>query len=87
MGKPRDNSRHSYERCIACGRPFLVYRSRLLQTACKFCSQRCFWQAWRAFRRALSSGQLENILALPVCQEVLDRDAPATRRRAEWRAL
>jgi hypothetical protein len=56
-------------------------------------SQRCFWQSWKAlsrllaswswkaFSRLLASGQLEGILALPVCQEMLDRDAPATRRR------
>jgi hypothetical protein len=84
MGKPRDNSRHSYERCIACGRSFLVYRSRLLQTACKFCSQRCFWQSWRAFSRLPASGQLEGLLEMPIAQEVLNPDAPATRRRMHW---
>jgi hypothetical protein len=80
MGKARDGSRHSYERCIACGRPFFAYRSRLQKCPGRFCSRRCFWQSWKAFSRALASGQLEGILALPVAQEVLDRD-PATRRR------
>jgi hypothetical protein len=78
MGQPR----HSYEKCIACGRPFLAYRSRLLASPGRYCSQRCFWQTWKAFRRAQAAGQLEKILALPVCQEV-DKDAPATRRRLE----
>jgi hypothetical protein len=81
MGKARDGSRHSYERCIACGRPFFAYRSRLINSPGRFCSQRCMWQSWKAFSRALASGQLESILALPVCQEVLDPHAPATRRR------
>jgi hypothetical protein len=31
-GVPRDGSRHSYERCVACGRSFLAYRSRLLSS-------------------------------------------------------
>jgi hypothetical protein len=43
--------------------------------------RRYFWQSWKAFSRALASGQLEGILAMPICQEMLDRDAPATRRR------
>lgn len=34
--------------------------------------------------RALANGQLEGILSMPVCQEVLDRDAPATRRRMRY---
>ena len=65
---------------MVCGRRYLIYRCRLLEGR-RFCSQRCFWQAWKAFRRALVNGQMEGILALPVCQEVIDRDAPATRRR------
>jgi hypothetical protein len=62
-------------------KPFRVYRSRLLRPGGMFCTQRCFWQAWRAFRRALAKGQLEDILEMPVSQEVLKTDAPATRRR------
>lgn len=84
MGKARDGSRHSYERCIACGRPFFAYRSRLLASPGRFCSQRCFWQSWKVFSRLLASGQLESILAMPICQEMLDRDAPATRRKLQW---
>jgi hypothetical protein len=76
MGKPRDGTRHSYQRCIVCGRTYLIYQCRL-RTGRPFCSQRCFWQSWKA----LANGQLEGILAMPVCQEVLDRDAPAARRR------
>ena len=80
-GVARDGSRHSYETWIACGRPFLAYRSRLISSRGRFCSRRCFWQSWKAFSRLLASGQLEGILAMPICQEMLDRDAPATRRR------
>jgi hypothetical protein len=80
MGKARDGSRHSYQRCIVCGRSYRIFRCRLLAGR-RFCSQRCFWQCWAAFRRALADGQLEGILMLPVCQEVLDPSAPATRRR------
>lgn len=72
-------SGHSFQRCIVCGRPYRIYRYRLLAGR-RFCSKRCFWQCWAAFRRALANGQLESILALPVCQEVLDRDAPVIRR-------
>src|SRR5258708_29342044 len=78
---PPHEPRHSYELCIVCHKPFRVYRSRLLRSGGMFCTQRCFWQAWRAFRRALAKGQLEDILELPVSQEVLKTDAPATRRR------
>ena len=85
MAGRRDVTKHSYVSCIACGRPFFAYRSRLLSSPGRFCSQRCFWQSWKAFCRALRSGQLDGILAMPVCQEVLDTDAPATRRRgAKW---
>ena len=55
--------------------------SQLLRPGGIFCTQRCFWQAWRAFRRALAKGQLEDILEMPVSQEVLRTHAPATRRR------
>ena len=78
---PPHEPRHSYERCIVCHRSFRVYRSQLLRPGGMFCTQRCFWQAWRAFRRALALGQLEDILEMPVSQEVLKTDAPATRRR------
>jgi hypothetical protein len=84
VGKARNGSRYSYETCIACGRPFFAYRSRLLSSPGQFCSQRCFWQSWKAFSRLLASGQLEGILAMPICQEMLNRDAPATRRRMHW---
>jgi hypothetical protein len=84
MGKARDGSRHSYERCIACGRAYFAYRSRLLNSPGRFCSRRCFWQSWKAFSRALASGKLESILAMPICQEMLDRDAPAPRRKLQW---
>ena len=79
MGSPRDGAGHSYQQCVVCHRPYRIFRSRVLAGR-RFCSQRCFWQCWAAFRRALASGQLEGILALPVCQEVLDPNAPATRR-------
>ena len=78
---PPHEPRHSYERCIVCHKTFRVYRSRVLRPGGIFCTQRCFWQAWQAFRRALATGQLEDILAMPVSQEVLKTDAPATRRR------
>ena len=79
MGNARDGSRHSYQRCIVCGRSYRIFRCRLLAGR-RFCSQPCFWLCWAALR-ALANGQLEEILALPVCQEVLDRDA--RRRPAE----
>ncbi len=82
QGQPRDGSGHSYQRCIVCGRFYMIYRSRLLAGR-RFCSRRCFRQSLAAFKRALATGQLENILALPVCQEVLAKDGPATRRRME----
>jgi hypothetical protein len=82
MSKPRDGSGRCYQKCITCGRPYMIHRYRVLAGR-KFCSQRCFWQCWKAFRRAIAAGQLENILEMPVCQEVLDRDAPAIRRRAD----
>jgi len=63
MGRSRDGSRHSYQRCIVCSRSYRIFRCRLLAGR-RFCSQRCFWQCWAAFRRALASGQLEGILAL-----------------------
>jgi hypothetical protein len=78
---PPQEPRHSYERCIVCHRSFRVYRSQLLRPGGIFCTQRCFWQACQAFRRALAKGQLETILEMPVSQEVLKTDAPATRRR------
>jgi hypothetical protein len=83
-GTPRNGSGHTYQRCIVCGRWYLIYRCNLLAGR-KFCSHRCFYQSWKAFRRALANGQLENILELPVCQEVLNPDAPATRRPLDWR--
>ncbi len=82
---PHHEPRHSYEHCIVCHKPFRVYRSRLLRPGGMFCTQRCFWQAWRAFRRALAKGQLEEILEMPVSQELLRADAPATRRRLALR--
>jgi hypothetical protein len=78
---PRREPRHSYERSIVCHKSFRVYRSQLLRPGGMFCTQRCFWQAWRAFRRALAKGQLEDILEMPASHEVLNADAPATRRR------
>jgi hypothetical protein len=81
MGLHRDGSRHSHPSCIVCGRQYLRYHSQLLQSSGRFCSRRCFWQSWKAFSRLLASGQLEGILAMPVCQEVLDGDEPATRRK------
>jgi hypothetical protein len=45
---PPHEPRHSYEHCIVCHKPFRVYRSRLLRPGGMFCTQRCFWQAWRA---------------------------------------
>jgi hypothetical protein len=54
--------RHSFERCIVCDRPKRVYRSRLLRPGGYFCTRACFQNAWRAFRRALRSGQLKEIL-------------------------
>jgi hypothetical protein len=81
MAGRRDVTKHFYVSCIACGRPFFAYRSRLANSPGRFCSQRCFWQSWKAFSRALASGALKDILAMPVCREALKPDAPATRRR------
>jgi hypothetical protein len=50
-----------------------------------FCTQRCFWQAWRAFKRELAKSQLEEILETPVSQEVSKTDALPTRRRLSVR--
>ena len=63
---PPREPRHSYERCIVCHKPFRVDRSRLLRPGGMFGTQCCFWQAWRAFRRALAKGQLEGILEMRV---------------------
>jgi hypothetical protein len=79
-GKARDGSRHSFVRCVTCGRTYFAYHSRLRESPSRFCSQLCFRKAWAAFRRALISGQLEHILALPVCQEVIDPNVPLWRR-------
>jgi hypothetical protein len=85
-GQLRDGSGHSVQRCIACGRPYQIYRCYVINGR-QFCSNRCHGQSRRAFYRALASGQLEGILKLPVCQEVLNGDAPAIGRRAgKWQA-
>jgi hypothetical protein len=42
--------------------PSGIVEIAVAQTRRMFCTQRCFWQAWRAFRRALAKGQLEDIL-------------------------
>jgi hypothetical protein len=84
LGQPRDGSGHFYQRCIVCGRSYLMYRSHAREGR-RFCTRKCYWQSRKAFHRALASGQLEAILKLPVCQEVLDGDAPAQARRAgKW---
>lgn len=80
-GIPRNGSRHTYQRCIVCGHHYLIYRCNLLAGR-KFCSTRCFHQSLAAFKRALANGQLESILSLPVCQEVINPNAPTTRRRS-----
>jgi hypothetical protein len=63
-----------YRHCIMCGRPFRVWASELRKpNRGKFCTRSCYSASRRAFSVALCEGQLEHILALPVCQEVLDR--------------
>ena len=81
-----DGSRHSYEKCIACGRVYFAYRSRLAKCTGRFCTRRCFWRSWKAFSRALAEGKLENILSLPVCQEVLHPRRAGTKEHAYERS-
>jgi hypothetical protein len=78
---PPHEPRHTYEHVL-----FITSRSVSIDRGCSrpggmFCTQRCFWQAWGAFRRAFAKGQLADILEMPVSQEVLNTNAPATRRR------
>src|SRR5262249_55239319 len=52
-----------YRHCIWCGRPFRFWRWELSRNRGKFCSQRCYLAARRAFTKALADGRLELILA------------------------
>jgi hypothetical protein len=70
-----------YRHCITCGRPFRVWRCELLRNRAKFCTVRCYSAFRRAFSKALADGRLDHILEMPVSQEVLKTDPPATRRR------
>jgi hypothetical protein len=63
-------ARHSFERCIVCGRPKRVFHSRLFRrpheqgkTGGYFCTRPCFQKAWALFREVLRSGQLCGMLA------------------------
>ena len=71
----RDGSSHFYLKCIVCGRPFLAYRSRLLNSQGRFCSRRCFRQSLKVYSQLLASGELARILTMPICREILDRGA------------
>lgn len=53
---------HVFRHCLVCGRPFRVCKSRLLRPGAKFCTQQCYFAAWRAFSEALASDRLGLIL-------------------------
>jgi hypothetical protein len=73
----------SYRNCVVCGRPFRTQKNQLLVRPSVFCTTSCYWKSWRAFRRALASGLLEQILAIPVVKEWLEEDTRTARRYGE----
>jgi hypothetical protein len=71
-----------YKRCPVCGRSFRAFASELRKpNRAKFCTRACYSASRRAYSAALCDGRLEKILALPICQEVLDGDAATRRKR------
>ena len=72
-----------YRNCIVCGRPFRIEPAEARRRASGFCTLASFWKSWRAFRRALASGLLEQILAIPVVKEWLEEDTRTARRYGE----
>jgi hypothetical protein len=70
----------SYRNCVVCGRPFRTQKNQLLVRPSLFCTTTCYWKSWRAFRRALASGLLERILAIPVVREWLEEDTRVARQ-------
>ena|SRR6516164_1507352 len=72
-----------YRNCPVCGRVFHVEPSELRRRANMFCTRSCFHKSLRAFSRALASGQLEQILGLPVIREWLAEDTKPTHRYGE----
>jgi len=72
-----------YRNCIVCGRPFRIEPAEARRRASVFCTMTCYWKSVRAFRRALASGLLEQILAIPVVKEWLEEDTRTARRYGE----
>jgi hypothetical protein len=73
----------TYRHCIVCSRPFRTEPAELRRRASVFCTTTCYWKSVRAFRRALASGLLERILAMPVVKEWLEEDTRHARRYGE----
>jgi hypothetical protein len=72
-----------YKQCIVCSRPFRLEQAEAQRRASAFCTTTCYWKSWRAFRRALASGLLEQILEIPVVKEWLREDTRYARRYGE----
>jgi hypothetical protein len=68
-----------YRNCIVCGRVFRVQPAEARRRPSAFCTISCYWKSWRAFRRALASGLLEQILEIPVVKEWLSEDTRIAR--------
>ena len=73
----------TYRHCIVCSRPFRTEPAELRRRASVFCTTTCYWKSVRAFRRALASGILEQILAIPAVKEWLEEDTRTARRYGE----
>lgn len=61
---------HVYRRCLICGRPFRVCRSRLIYRAGEFCTRKCLQVARHVFTMLLRDGRFEAMLSRVIEEEL-----------------
>jgi hypothetical protein len=63
---------HVQRKCIICGRPFRVWRSRLTDRPADFCTVRCYHVGQKVFSKLLKDGHCEAAALQQAINEVVN---------------
>ena len=63
---------HVHRKCLICGKPFRIWRSRMPYRAAEFCTRRCYHLGLKVFSKLLRDGRFEAMM-----RQVIDEEKKA----------